>query len=554
MLNEKKNILKIVVAVLVMMLFLAACAQGQTEIEPPEIRYGEDICIQCNMIISDPRFASAYVHEISPGRYESIPFDDIGELFLYADANPNHQIVAWYVHDYATQEWLDATQAHFVFSDEMISPMAQGTASHADLADAEKMAEELNGEVLDWDGVVTRHRAGELMVHAQMPDTEMAESTAQGKLTITNVRANLTIPADTGSLWMEIHNGTDTDEALVGAEVDGCAVIELHDMVIENDVMIMRPVEGGQIPVPAGEMVELKPGGLHVMCIGKTGEFKLGETIEITLQFANAGAIDVPAEVVAPGGMRMEHDHEAMAGDAMPIHMKETVLGMADVEGFQLELVSHAPLHSGYNVVMVHLNDAAGEPVSDAEIMFKPMMAMKEGMNHAAGVEQPGQEMPGMYHGAVAFPMPSGPDLGNWTLTVSFADPATGASGETAFDVEVMPSRLSGSFLAPDGSKLFLMAVQPIAPGVGAQPFEVYAMQKASATDWPPVDDLDMEITPWMPTMDHGSTNNENPVSIGNGHYLGQVNFSMSGPWTVTVAAERGGNFPGEVVFEFDVQ
>ena len=129
-------------------------------------------------------------------------------------------------------------------------------------------------------------------------------------ITVSNVRANLTLPSDTGSLWMEIHNGGDKDDALVGAEVPGCAVIELHTMVMENDVMVMRQVEGDKIPLPAGETVELKKGGLHVMCIGKEVPLEAGSTIDIVLQFENADDIALTAEVVEPGEMPMNMDNE----------------------------------------------------------------------------------------------------------------------------------------------------------------------------------------------------------------------------------------------------
>lgn len=144
-------------------------------------------------------------------------------------------------------------------------------------------------------------------------------STGETKeLTVTNVRANMTLPSDTGSVWMQIHNGTDKDDALTGAEFEGCGAIELHDMKMENNVMIMRPVENGQISIPAGGMVELKQGGLHVMCIGKAAPLEVGSTLNITLHFANAGAIDVVATVVEPGGaMDMESgDHSNMNMDS----------------------------------------------------------------------------------------------------------------------------------------------------------------------------------------------------------------------------------------------
>jgi copper(I)-binding protein len=131
-----------------------------------------------------------------------------------------------------------------------------------------------------------------------------------GELTVSDVQANMTLPSDTGSLWMKIHNGTDTDDALIGAEFAGCAAIELHDMVMENDVMIMRPVEGGEIPIPAGETVELTRGSLHVMCVGKEAPLEAGTNLDVTLKFANAGDMAVTAVVVDPGETPMNMDSE----------------------------------------------------------------------------------------------------------------------------------------------------------------------------------------------------------------------------------------------------
>ena len=61
---------------------------------------------------------------------------------------------------------MDATTAHYMFSNQLATPMGQGTAAHATLEAAETMAADLDGEVLDWDGLVAKHQAGELMVSA----------------------------------------------------------------------------------------------------------------------------------------------------------------------------------------------------------------------------------------------------------------------------------------------------------------------------------------------------------------------------------------------------
>lgn len=127
-----------------------------------------------------------------------------------------------------------------------------------------------------------------------------------GGLTVDNVTANLTLPTTTGAVYMRITNNSGSDDALIGAEVPGCGTVELHEMVMQDDVMMMRQMEGNRIPIPAGETVMLQRGGLHVMCIDKTGEYTVDQLVPVTLQFENAGNIQVEAKVIEPGEMPME--------------------------------------------------------------------------------------------------------------------------------------------------------------------------------------------------------------------------------------------------------
>ena len=138
---------------------------------------------------------------------------------------------------------------------------------------------------------------------------------ASGALIVDNVSANLTLPTATGAVYMRITNGTDQDDALLGANVPGCGLVELHEMVMDGDIMRMNPVEGGHIPIPAGQTVMLERGGLHVMCMDKTGTYTVGDTVAVTLQFANAGTIEVSATVVDPGEMSDMGNVEMGAGE-----------------------------------------------------------------------------------------------------------------------------------------------------------------------------------------------------------------------------------------------
>jgi len=142
----------------------------------------------------------------------------------------------------------------------------------------------------------------------------MGGSDGGGNLVVENVMGNLALPMPNGAVYMTITNGTAGDDALIDAAVPGCNAVELHEMVMEDDVMVMRQMEGNRIPVPAGETVMLQRGGLHVMCIGKAAEFAVGESVPVTLTFEKAGTMEVTAEVIDPGEMAPEMQMEKQEG------------------------------------------------------------------------------------------------------------------------------------------------------------------------------------------------------------------------------------------------
>jgi copper(I)-binding protein len=104
--------------------------------------------------------------------------------------------------------------------------------------------------------------------------------------------------AENGAFYMMLTNNSSSDDALVAVATDACVKVELHEMYDKGEgVMGMRPVEGGMIPVPAGGNAELKPGGMHVMCMGKQVEFSAGTEIPLRLTFENAGEMAITAVI-----------------------------------------------------------------------------------------------------------------------------------------------------------------------------------------------------------------------------------------------------------------
>jgi copper(I)-binding protein len=76
-----------------------------------------------------------------------------------------------------------------------------------------------------------------------------------------------------------------------------CGAAELHESMMTDGVMSMSPVGAGGIEIPADSEVVLEAGGLHVMCIDKQVDFVVGETFELTLEFAEAGSVVVDVEI-----------------------------------------------------------------------------------------------------------------------------------------------------------------------------------------------------------------------------------------------------------------
>ncbi|TRM51828.1 copper chaperone PCu(A)C [Achromobacter sp. LC458] len=68
---------------------------------------------------------------------------------------------------------------------------------------------------------------------------------------------------------------------LIAVESDAAKHVEVHEMAMQDDVMKMRQVPA--IALPAGQPVDLKPGGYHVMLIDLARQITPGDHIDVTL-------------------------------------------------------------------------------------------------------------------------------------------------------------------------------------------------------------------------------------------------------------------------------
>ncbi len=149
--------------------------------------------------------------------------------------------------------------------------------------------------------------------------TGAAQAQAQSPdIAISNAWARPTVEGQQGGGgFVTLINHGKSDDRLIGASSPAAGHMELHTMKIENNVMRMRQVPN--IEIKAGETVELKPGGLHVMFMDLKQPLITGSKAPVTLQFEKAGTVTIEFTIqprpsnamikTSEAAQAMDHEH-----------------------------------------------------------------------------------------------------------------------------------------------------------------------------------------------------------------------------------------------------
>lgn len=121
-------------------------------------------------------------------------------------------------------------------------------------------------------------------------------SSAYAQVTVDRAWVRATVPNQTATgAFMRMTADKDVQLTSVRSPVAGLA--EVHEMTMDNGIMRMRAV--GNLQLRAGQSVELKSGGYHLMMLELKHQIKKGETVPLTLEFKAADASISKVEVKA---------------------------------------------------------------------------------------------------------------------------------------------------------------------------------------------------------------------------------------------------------------
>ena len=85
--------------------------------------------------------------------------------------------------------------------------------------------------------------------------------------------------------YASIENRGSETITIIGASAEVAGHTAFHETRIERDRSTMRPVT--QLSIRAGERVQLKPGGLHIMLMKLSEPLNDGQSIDICLELEN---------------------------------------------------------------------------------------------------------------------------------------------------------------------------------------------------------------------------------------------------------------------------
>jgi len=138
-----------------------------------------------------------------------------------------------------------------------------------------------------------------------------AATLVQAQVTVRDAWVRGTVPKQQASgAFMQL--SAEQDTRLIAARPPVAGVVELHEMVMDGDVMKMRQIPG--LDIVPGRVLDLKPGGFHVMLLDLKGQLRGGDVVPITLVFEDARTKktftqEVKAPVTALGSSKMPMSH-----------------------------------------------------------------------------------------------------------------------------------------------------------------------------------------------------------------------------------------------------
>lgn len=125
---------------------------------------------------------------------------------------------------------------------------------------------------------------------------------------LNEAKANSDMHGETSALYMRVTNRSDDAITIQAAETSAANQVEFHETLVENNVARMQTLDS--LVIAAGETLELRPGGRHIMLRQLTADIMPGSQLAFRLILDSVEPIDLRAAVLDHAPETLEDETE----------------------------------------------------------------------------------------------------------------------------------------------------------------------------------------------------------------------------------------------------
>lgn len=96
-------------------------------------------------------------------------------------------------------------------------------------------------------------------------------------------------------MYLQIYNGSGQPDSLIAVETEFAQKAEVHESYEENGMMGMRAA--GVQPIKPDSVLELQPGGIHIMLMNLNQSIAEEDSILVQLLFSQSDSINITIPV-----------------------------------------------------------------------------------------------------------------------------------------------------------------------------------------------------------------------------------------------------------------
>ncbi len=127
------------------------------------------------------------------------------------------------------------------------------------------------------------------------PEPRWVSTSRDGVVEISQAIAGEPVVGETAALYFALRNRGPQEDTLDAVVVEGADATQIHESEERDGRRVMSPIPA--LPIPAGEITRLVPGGTHVMLLGLAGRPAASDSLTGTLRFRSGREVSLRAVV-----------------------------------------------------------------------------------------------------------------------------------------------------------------------------------------------------------------------------------------------------------------